>query len=445
MKRKMVMLAIIFSILLVIPATSYKADMVDNSYIKGESNEIETAIINDGNTLYVGGSGPNNYTKIQDAINNASDGDTVFVFSGTYYENVVVNKIVNLIGEDKNNTIIEGSGSGDVVYVSADDMILNRFTIRNGGDNGIELYDVQNCFIENNIISNNNDGIHLYSSSICAIIDNTVSKNRYDGIYLDNSSHCQITGNTMIDDGIFIDGYLFEYCYTHTIDTSNTVNGKPVYYWSDVYDGGTVPAGAGQIILANCGGVTVENQDLSNGTVGIELISSARCTITGNTISNNNRAGIYLWFFPRCTITGNTICNNNGYGIYLNLISRCTITGNTICNNRYGIGLTSSNDNNIHYNNIYGNTDYGVYNYNSNSEYADNATHNWWGSSDGPGGVGPGSGDAVSNNVIFGSWLTNQSITSHFSNEKSKGTPGFEMVALIVALGAVLWVRKKKK
>jgi hypothetical protein len=38
-----------------------------------------------GNWLYVGGSGPGNYTKIQDAIDNASNGDTVFVFNGTYY------------------------------------------------------------------------------------------------------------------------------------------------------------------------------------------------------------------------------------------------------------------------------------------------------------------------------------------------------------------------
>ncbi|HDN50977.1 MAG TPA: hypothetical protein ENG06_04290, partial [Thermoplasmatales archaeon] len=44
-----------------------------------------------GNTWYVGGSGPNNYTKIQDAIDNASDGDTVFVFNGIYYENVLIN------------------------------------------------------------------------------------------------------------------------------------------------------------------------------------------------------------------------------------------------------------------------------------------------------------------------------------------------------------------
>ncbi|RLF42667.1 MAG: hypothetical protein DRN17_07450, partial [Thermoplasmata archaeon] len=88
MKIKMVVLAIIFSILLVIPATSYQADIVDTSYVKGESNEIETAIINDGNTLYVGGSGEGNYSSIQDAVDNASNGDTIYVYddSSPYYE-----------------------------------------------------------------------------------------------------------------------------------------------------------------------------------------------------------------------------------------------------------------------------------------------------------------------------------------------------------------------
>ena len=55
---------------------------------------------NDGRTLYVGGSGPNNYTKIQDAIDNASNGDTIFVYddSSPYYENIVIDKSVTLIG-----------------------------------------------------------------------------------------------------------------------------------------------------------------------------------------------------------------------------------------------------------------------------------------------------------------------------------------------------------
>jgi len=60
--------------------------------------------ISSGNTLYVGGGGPGNYTKIQDAINEASDGDTVYVYddSSPYFENLIMETSINLLGEDRN-------------------------------------------------------------------------------------------------------------------------------------------------------------------------------------------------------------------------------------------------------------------------------------------------------------------------------------------------------
>ena len=50
-----------------------------------------------GNILYVGGNGSGNYTKIQDAVDNASSGDTIFVYNGTYYEHIAINKQLFLI------------------------------------------------------------------------------------------------------------------------------------------------------------------------------------------------------------------------------------------------------------------------------------------------------------------------------------------------------------
>jgi nitrous oxidase accessory protein NosD len=112
--------------------------------------------------LYVGGSGPGNYSRIQDAIDNASDGDTVFVYSGIYYEHVNVNKPILLQGENREITVIDGGGEEDVVYVSKNASIRG-FTIRNSGnaseagnyDFGIEVHAgfVDIC---DNIVSNNN-------------------------------------------------------------------------------------------------------------------------------------------------------------------------------------------------------------------------------------------------------------------------------------------------
>jgi len=71
----------------------------------------------DGNVLYVGCSGSECYDTIQSAINDAQSGDTIFVYddSSPYYENIVVAKSINLIGEDRETTIIYGIGNGDVV------------------------------------------------------------------------------------------------------------------------------------------------------------------------------------------------------------------------------------------------------------------------------------------------------------------------------------------
>jgi len=352
-----------------------------------------------GNTLYVGGSGPNNYTSIQAAIDDASDGDTIFVYSGIYYENVLVYKSINLIGEDENTTIIDSGGSGSVVNVTADHVTVYGFTVQNGSgwlNKGIKLDGVQHCRIErvtasnnwegitlghssncsiiNTAVSNNHNGIGLDYSSNCSIINtavsnslygitlwgsiscsitNTIASNNTYGIYLWKSPNCTILNTMMASNSIMIRGDDIAYWNTHTIDTSNTVNGKPVYYWKNV-NGGTVPSGAGQIILANCTDVKIENQNVSNGSVGIEIGFSSYCSIINCTVSNNNEYGIELLHSTNCSIT-NTTVNNNNYGITLDYSTNCIVTNTTVSNNYWsGIVLSSSNNNTI-YNNCFNN------------------------------------------------------------------------------------------
>jgi hypothetical protein len=85
-------------------------------------------------TLYVGGSGPGNYTKIQDAIDNASDGDTVFVFddAAPYYESLTINASIHLVGENRNTTSIEGGNHA--VSIFANGVTVSGFRISNVGD-----------------------------------------------------------------------------------------------------------------------------------------------------------------------------------------------------------------------------------------------------------------------------------------------------------------------
>ena len=118
------------TLLLIISLNNIQAD---DSFEQENSYNLDFL----GNIFFVGGSGPNNYTLIQNAIDNASNGDTVFVMddSSPYYENLIVDKQINLIGEDKNNTIIDGNGIGDVVSLYYDKIVLSGFSIINNGNN----------------------------------------------------------------------------------------------------------------------------------------------------------------------------------------------------------------------------------------------------------------------------------------------------------------------
>jgi len=133
-------------------------------------------------TLYVGGSGPNNYTKIQDAIDNASDGDTVFVYNGTYVENLNVNKSINLIGENKNSTVIDANALAHCIGLVTDGITVNGFTIQNSGsyydDSGI-VFNSSYLKIVGNIIKNNKNGIQSWCYSFNNIIsENEITNNR---------------------------------------------------------------------------------------------------------------------------------------------------------------------------------------------------------------------------------------------------------------------------
>ena len=111
-----------------------------------------------GKWWYVGGSGPGNYTRIQDAIDNASDGDTVFVYDdlSPYYHPIVIKKSICLMGEDKDTTIID-MRKREIEAIKIDyptnNVIITGFTIQNTTWGGINVLDGC-CYIN---ISNNNN------------------------------------------------------------------------------------------------------------------------------------------------------------------------------------------------------------------------------------------------------------------------------------------------
>ena len=141
---------------------------------------------------------PDDYLTIQEAINNATEGDTIFVREGTYYENVVVNKSISLIGENKDSTVIDGNLTGTVVVITANSTSISGFTIQNSGEfphSGIYLNSTADCEIIGNVIINHYDGIGLSRTVNSTIVENSVIDCERDGIMLAWSQENEIASN----------------------------------------------------------------------------------------------------------------------------------------------------------------------------------------------------------------------------------------------------------
>jgi parallel beta-helix repeat protein len=169
------------------------------------------------------------------------------------------------------NNNCSDNGNGMEVEYSNNNSISNTNCPSNKWD-GIKLYHANNNIISNNSCLNNSVGISLDSSKNNSISNNNCSNNWYAGIefaysndnsisnnncsnngrgiYFQDSDNNKLKDNILIEGGIVIRGDSLDE-YTHDIDESNTVNGKPVYYWKNV-KGGRIPDGAGQVILVNC-------------------------------------------------------------------------------------------------------------------------------------------------------------------------------------------------
>jgi len=297
---------------------------------------------------------PEDCPTIQGAINAAYDGDTILVSSGTYYENVVVNKSVSLVGENPVNTIVDGNGTGTPIHIAGtlsdriDNASIRGFTVQNGGNNvGIHLFYANNCTISDNIVTNNRMGLYVTSSKGNLISSNTMFNNSY-GTYLSFQSG----GNILRNNNMTHNRYNFGVHstshpgtladYIQDIDASNTVNGKPIYYWVNQRNR-TVPADAGCAIVVNSTAITLRDLSLRNNVQGALL-----CFTTNSTVENvnfsDNRYGVKLEESNNILIMGNEI-DMNDIGIFIWFSSSTRIYHNSFTNNT--VQATSSGQSSV--------------------------------------------------------------------------------------------------
>jgi parallel beta-helix repeat protein len=214
--------------------------------------------INGGNTLYVGGTGPGNYTRIQDAIDNATNGDTIVVsdVSSPYYENLVIKKSITVLGTGGSPPIIDGGGHDDVVFISADDVHLEWFTLQYSGPGYFG-----DC------------GVEVVAANGVTIMNTTVTRNT-EGIFLQRSNHSMITGNRFSQDNDT--SIITQIC--NDTDISNNV----------------IQSGGLSILLEQSTYTNISKNFIAHNTAGISLDASDHNTIYQNIIRANGNSGIQM-------------------------------------------------------------------------------------------------------------------------------------------------------
>ncbi|HMA83597.1 MAG TPA: NosD domain-containing protein [Candidatus Thermoplasmatota archaeon] len=151
--------------------------------------------------LYVSLSGEKEFTSIQEAIDRAPENYTVYVFPGKYNETIIINKTINLIGEDPATTIIDGLSLGDVITITNSEKCnINGFTIQNSKSNGAGLeIKTKNNNISNNIIKNSYNGIHCNRANHNSFFNNTLLSNNNYAIYIYNANYNTAEKNLFSD------------------------------------------------------------------------------------------------------------------------------------------------------------------------------------------------------------------------------------------------------
>jgi parallel beta-helix repeat protein len=255
--------------------------------------------MNLGNILYVGGAGPGNYTTIQNAINNATNGDTIFVYNGTYNENIDTKiKKISLIGQSRESTFIKGQTTDPVVRIGTSDTSIEGFFMSGSSDEIIVQVATlcENVFITNNAMEKGIQGIVLtVPTSRITIMDNTIFNMTYIGIQVQTSTYSLIKGNFITGNG------------KQGIDLSLNSNHNSILNNTITNNGEEGVAIGGLASTEN----TIQGNIITSNKIGIRLTSGAGSNeITGNHIEWNSMEGLLLSTSSENTIEMNNFMNN---------------------------------------------------------------------------------------------------------------------------------------
>jgi parallel beta-helix repeat protein len=259
----------------------------------------------------VGGSGIGNYTRIQDAIDNASNGDTVFVYndSSPYYENIDIEKSISLIGEERFSTKIVGT-----VTTVRDNITVMNFSVENNTDDGFRIWSNNNLIKNNRICNNKRIGISI-SGSHNIIEKNYFNNNNWLGV--DEEAGVTIwhygTHNVIVDN-FFENSILYAICVygqKNKIIHNDIINVTNVGYSASYKVGIEISGGWNDL-----------NQELYQGNNTVVMNSIENCG-TGIRLSGENKATIHHNIVKNCIHYGISVFGSKGNRICHNTILNC--------------------------------------------------------------------------------------------------------------------------
>ncbi|HHW38501.1 MAG TPA: nitrous oxide reductase family maturation protein NosD [Bacillales bacterium] len=277
--------------------------------------------------------------SIQKVIGQAVEGSTILVKKGQYQGSLVIEKPVQLIGEE--GAIIAGDGNGNVIEVKAPNVVIENFIIEKSGqrdtDAGIWV-ESSNNLIQHNVFKEIHYGIYVYKGALNRIVDNQITgynghfSGKGNGVHLFYAEDTELTGNVIqqVQDGIY-----FDFAKNSTVK-GNKVEGSRYGY---------------HIMYAKKGLLT-ENISTKNIT-GVMIMDADDFNLTDNVIAENldyRGHGILIFDSDRINIMNNRVTFNNT-GLSLQDARDCKIEKNTFAGNYIGLDLKDKNERNTMINN----------------------------------------------------------------------------------------------
>ncbi len=313
--------------------------------------------------------------------NNKIHNNSLGIFSYYSHNNEFYNNILNNNLQGMNLINVKNERIEKNTFIKQDYGIYLKGSSSNIiNDNRCDSNEIGGFHIElsnNNIIHNNIFNSKMGNGILNILSDsNSIQNNKFllknsTGIGLSGSKSVSIKNNIMISCSLFINGYELSHWNSHTIEINNIANNEQINYWKNIRNK-RFPSVKGEIILANCSNISIENQKIKSECIGIQIGFSSKIKISKNScngifvsgsekniISNNTCKSISISTSNYNTISNNNCDSSESTGIYLLYSESNEITNNMLVNNMFGINV-DANLNNIN-NNTFSKNFYGVY------------------------------------------------------------------------------------